>query len=215
MTAEIICLNYIEWQERAERPGLQSVTSTRFPEEKLGDASMALKKDLMSILTTIPLTSVLEVGCGIGRFTPSLTGLAAKVTAIDLSPNMLFRAKENTENLISPPTLINASSDSLPFPSSIFDCAIEVTVFQHLVNDFIWSRSIAEVVRVVKPGGYILLCDELGLYNHQISPFTHLRTKRDHYLEMRTKHNCRVVSAKPHLFIRDPYILSLWQTPNV
>jgi SAM-dependent methyltransferase len=51
--------------------------------------------------------------------------------------------------------LVNADITQLPFHSASFDCVIAVHIF-HLVDG--WQKALAEVIRVLKPGGRLLHC---------------------------------------------------------
>jgi ubiquinone/menaquinone biosynthesis C-methylase UbiE len=51
--------------------------------------------------------------------------------------------------------LVNADIKALPFHDHVFDAAIAVHIF-HLVDG--WEQALAEVVRVVRPGGVLLQC---------------------------------------------------------
>ena len=73
----------------------------------------------------------LDIGCGTGRFSRLLATRAAKVLAIDLSPEMIRVARENS--LLSP-IIDFVSGDVLeyPLPSNHFDFIATLTTLHHL-----------------------------------------------------------------------------------
>lgn len=106
--------------------------------------------------------SVLDIGCGAGVDTiiaASLAGPAGQVTGIDLVPAMLARARENArlaraDNV----TFLEATAEQLPFRDNSFDAVISNGVFNLVVDK---AKALAEVYRVLKPGGRFLLADQV------------------------------------------------------
>jgi arsenite methyltransferase len=106
--------------------------------------------------------AVLDIGCGAGVdaiIAGKLTGPSGPVTGIDLVPGMLARARENArlsgvDNL----TFRESSAEQLPFPDKSFAVVISNGVF-NLVMDKV--KAVAEVYRVLKPGGRFWLADQV------------------------------------------------------
>ncbi len=82
--------------------------------------------------------SILDVGCGNGIFTYSLSKLG-NVSGIDLSRKMLSR------NPIR--NLVEATSEKLPFENNSFDLVFEANLLHHVLSP---SRTIKEMNRVSK-----------------------------------------------------------------
>ncbi len=104
---------------------------------------------------------VLEVGVGTGLIALPLSARGLRVDGIDLSQPMLHALQDK-----SPSSRIGlAVSDAtrLPFRNAAFDGAYLRHVL-HLIPD--WHAALAEVVRVVRPGGRFLasITDYSGLY---------------------------------------------------
>ena len=94
----------------------------------------------------------LDVGCGKGRFARILKerNPDALVAGLDLAEAMLrFVPKE-----IAP---CSASMTDLPFANDSFDAAYATESLEHAVDI---EQAIAEICRVVKPGGKILIIDK-------------------------------------------------------
>jgi ubiquinone/menaquinone biosynthesis C-methylase UbiE len=100
--------------------------------------------------------SVLEVGCGTGEDAIALAnrvGNSGKVTAIDRSQTMLKDAISSTQKLSLPIEFVLADAQQLPFPDHSFDAARVDRTLQHIPHP---AGVIAEMVRVVRPGGWMV-----------------------------------------------------------
>jgi SAM-dependent methyltransferase len=91
---------------------------------------------------------VLEVGCGTGAFAERmLKELGADVVALDLSPRMVELARERgVEALVG-------TAEALPFRGEEFDCVVANWVLHHVPD---LDRGLAEIARVLRPGGCLL-----------------------------------------------------------
>jgi SAM-dependent methyltransferase len=112
-----------------------------------------------------PAGLLLEVGVGTGRIALPLHRRGHRIVGADLSRPMLdrYRAKAAAEGL-APPAVLLADATRLPFPDASFDAVLEVHVL-HLVPG--WERALAEVRRVLAPGG-VLLRGRGGSYQHRV-----------------------------------------------
>ncbi len=132
------------------------------------DAQGNILKALQSIC---PLTGlhVVEFGAGTGRLTLLLAPLVSRVAAFDASAHMLevTRAKVAAQGLSNVHIEV-ADNRSLPVPSASADLAIEGWSFGHAVGWYpeSWkqeiSSMIAEMDRVLRPGGTAILMETLG-----------------------------------------------------
>jgi len=95
---------------------------------------------------------VLDVGCGTGVVAITAARLGAKVSAIDLTPQLLERARENARVSKLNIDFHEADAESLPFPDKEFD--VVVSQFAHMFAPRP-EVAIAEMLRVLKPGGTI------------------------------------------------------------
>ena len=137
------------------------------------------RQDAMQRQTLLPLLkqkakiqTILEVACGTGRFATFLRDNFPEVnlTLSDLSPYYLEKARENdaywlkfTEmdtTGIKPATFVQANAEHLPFPDSTFDAVLAIYLF-HELPEPAQKRAAAEMVRVCKPGGIIVLTDSI------------------------------------------------------
>lgn len=105
---------------------------------------------------------LLEVGVGTGLLALPLVERGFRVVGVDLSAPMILRTREKA-GAGAPLGLAVADATRLPFRSGSFDAAFMRHVL-HLVPS--WESALAEVVRVVRPGGRFLvsITDYSGLY---------------------------------------------------
>lgn len=104
---------------------------------------------------------VLEVGIGTGRnleFYPP----TVRVAGIDPVRGMLARAEQRARRLGVPVRLIRADVQDLPFPDAAFDTVVGTCVFCSVADPV---RGLAEVRRVVKPDGRVLLLEHVRPVN--------------------------------------------------
>src|SRR5262249_8168789 len=103
---------------------------------------------------------VLEVGFGAGTDFVQWLRAGARATGVDLTEEGLANLTQRIElyGLPAPEHIQVADAEHLPFPSNTFDLGYSWGVLHHTPNT---EKAIAELVRVVRPGGEI----KLMLYN--------------------------------------------------
>ena len=106
--------------------------------------------------------TVLEVGCGVGRWSTRLATAGAKVVGIDLSREMTKRAKARTAKQNLKADFVVSSANGLPFISNSFDCIVSVTVLQHITEEDVFRLAVSEIARTVKVGGGVVLLEYIG-----------------------------------------------------
>jgi SAM-dependent methyltransferase len=94
----------------------------------------------------------LEIGVGTGRIALPLHEAGIPVTGVDLSRPMMNVLVDKAGGA-APFPLAQADATRLPFPDDRFGAALASHVF-HLIPA--WREAIAELARVVHPGGVIL-----------------------------------------------------------
>jgi SAM-dependent methyltransferase len=113
----------------------------------------------------------LDVGCGEGHNTRLLAGRGARMTGIDISENFVRHAREAEE---THPLGIHyelASALELPFEDAGFDFA---TALMSLMDIPETGRVVAEVLRVLRPGGFLQFS-----ISHPCFETPHRKTLRD------------------------------------
>jgi len=141
------------------------------------DATRALDPELTRRVLELLTTELsgrgpcLEIGIGTGRLALPLTGAGIPITGVDLSDAMLKKLLAKTAGVASIHAA-RADATSLPFADDAFGAAFACWVL-HLIPE--WRIAVRELVRVVRPGGVILI--DLG------GPSPHLiQEVRDRFL---------------------------------
>ena len=104
---------------------------------------------------------VLDVGCGSGRLTMAAQGWAGadgQAVGLDPSPEMIAVARKNAARAGFKTTFELGVVESLPFPDGSFDVVLNRLMLHHLPGD-LKLRGLAEMRRVLKPGGLCLVVD--------------------------------------------------------
>ncbi len=95
---------------------------------------------------------VLEVGCGAGRVTRALARVFGRVDGVDVSGEMIARAREALRDCPGVRLHQNNGIDLAMFGPEEFDFAFSSIVFQHIPSKAVIENYIREVWRVLKPG---------------------------------------------------------------
>jgi len=128
------------WEDRARRfagqgNGLAAVCSYGMPEFYNRAIDLGQRLALAPWLNIWPGCKVLDVGCGIGRWSRLLAAHGAQVTGIDLSPTMVAQASERAQRdglggqcrfLVQDTAALEAGEK--------FDLVLGVTVLQHILD---------------------------------------------------------------------------------
>jgi ubiquinone/menaquinone biosynthesis C-methylase UbiE len=110
-----------------------------------------------------PYGRSLEVGCGTGFFTLNLrlAGVLETCDVTDISPGMVEAAKRNAERLGFTVAGRTADAETLPYDDDTFDIVVGHAVIHHIPDV---ELAFKEMLRVVKPGGRVVICGEPTRY---------------------------------------------------
>ena len=99
-----------------------------------------------------PAAVILDAGCGTGYGTAEFTGIAASVTAFDISEDAVKAARDQYAR----PGVrwLQAGCESLPFADGSFDLVVAFEVIEHLER---WRELLSEARRVLKHSGVLLV----------------------------------------------------------
>jgi phosphatidylethanolamine/phosphatidyl-N-methylethanolamine N-methyltransferase len=111
--------------------------------------------------------SVLEVGVGTGLSLP-LYRPDIRITGIDLSPEMLEKARERARTLPNVQALLEMDAQNLTFADASFDAVVAMYVAA-VVPDM--GRLFAELKRVCVPGGHVIVVNHLAAESGVLGAF--------------------------------------------
>jgi len=94
----------------------------------------------------------LDIGCGEGGNTRLLAAREALMTAVDVSPRFVAAAGKEERREPLDIRYQCGSAAGLPYPDESFDFA---TAFMSLMDVFDQERALAEIHRILKPGGFL------------------------------------------------------------
>ena len=109
-----------------------------------------------------------DLGCGTGQVSAALAPFASHVVAVDGSAAMLQAAKKRLQAFDNV-DLRRGELEALPIDDGRLDAATVMLVLHHVPEP---GRALAEVARVLKPGGHVIVVDMLPHdrenYRHQM-----------------------------------------------
>ena len=156
------------WERRARKgPSLSSVAYESAAARVNAYFDILFEKAIFETIAELGLDvdctdkKILDVGCGFGRWSFRLSRLPAKVIGLDFCSEMIA----NALNLGSKVEVENADfvvgcAEALPFRDNYFDMVLSVTELQHIFGAERICSSCAEMIRVLKPNGYIVILEE-------------------------------------------------------
>jgi len=100
--------------------------------------------------------AVLDIGCGPGTFTRSLTALFAAVSGIDINPKSIAKAQAGAAEAGRTVDFRVASGDALPYADGSFDTAIFSNSLHHMPDI---AAALREARRVLRPGGLLYVME--------------------------------------------------------
>ena len=129
----------------------QLACSPMFPAQlDAGDPQLA---EVLEWFGDINNKSLLDAGCAKGRFSKALADMGAILTGIDPSEKFIATARENVPKA----EFKIASVTDIPYEDNHFDGVLCLEVLEHVPDT---EKAISEMVRVLKPGGKIIIIDK-------------------------------------------------------
>ena len=130
---------YTAWSETYDAPGTNPAIIL---DESLTDA----------VFAAAPRGRALDVACGSGRQVARLAALGYEVDGVDLTPAMLELARARCPDA----TLCVGGWDDLPYEDASFDVVTSALALCHAAD---LRPPIAELARVLRPGGWLVVSD--------------------------------------------------------
>lgn len=91
---------------------------------------------------------ILVDGCGVGMYLARLAKQAHQAVGLDIEHERTVEAHQESEQVIC------GAGEQLPFPDGWFDLVLSHEVLEHVQDD---QAAIREIVRVLRPGGRVVL----------------------------------------------------------
>jgi SAM-dependent methyltransferase len=114
-----------------------------------------LRRRARYLLRHAPAATALDVGAGTGLLAERLSDFGLRVVALDPFAQMLEQLRQRRPGI----TTRVAVGHDIPFPAGSFDLTYSVAVMHHIAQPELVRRTLAEMVRVTRPGGHIVIWD--------------------------------------------------------
>ncbi len=108
------------------------------------------------ILASLPVGVALDAACGTGRHAAYLASLGHSVIGVDTSPEMLALAREK----VPEGEFHEADLLDVPFADDSVDVVVCAIALSHVAD---LGQALAELVRVLRPNGHLVISDSRGL----------------------------------------------------
>lgn len=121
----------------------------------------AFRKNIIRSAAIPSGAAVLDVGCGTGTLAlmaKEEVGEQGKVFGIDAAPEMIEVARQKSLQQNGDVNFQQAVIEALPFEDATFDVVLSSLMFHHLPTD-LKKKGLAEIYRVLKPNGRLLIVD--------------------------------------------------------
>jgi SAM-dependent methyltransferase len=129
--------------------------------------------EIVVLESLLPLADarVIELGCGAAKLARTLLERhpQARVTGLEVDE------RQHAKNLAAPSErlqFVAAGAQSIPFPDASFDIALMLKSLHHVPRDEM-SRALAEIARVLRPGGWLYASEPVyaGPFNDIVKLF--------------------------------------------
>jgi ubiquinone/menaquinone biosynthesis C-methylase UbiE len=138
----------------------RALTALYDPVVRLTSRERAFKRRLLEIAELKAEDRILDLGCGTGTLaiTAGQARLGAKVTGLDGDPEVLARARQKASSAGVHVDFDHGLSTNLPYGDAHFDVVLSTLFFHHL-EPAAKRATAAEIARVLRPGGRLIVAD--------------------------------------------------------
>ncbi len=177
--AQLLAKMREDWDRRARENARYYVATANeqwTDEEFFGSGECTVREEILTDMINVcqgkdaRAMRVLEIGCGAGRVTRALAKIFGEVHAVDVSGEMVERAKRSLADFPNAFIYQNNGKDLDVVPAQPFDFAFSSIVFQHIPSREVIENYVREVGRLLAPG---------ALFKFQVQGDSTLETRPD------------------------------------
>lgn len=138
----------------------QALTRVYDPVVRVTTREAAFKARIVELAAVRAGERVLDLGCGTGTLALAIgrSQPGAAITGVDGDEAMLAQAQDKLDHAGVEVELRQAMAQALPFEDASFDVVVSSLFFHHLVRE-VKEQVAAEIVRVLRPGGRMVVAD--------------------------------------------------------
>jgi len=118
------------------------------------------KEFVFKTLGNLEGKSVCDFGCGEGVLTSQLAGLGAKVTSVDISPDLIEKARKRVEldGVAHRVNFVVADAEEMKVPAEEFDLVVAYEVLHHVEIPVVMEK----LIKSLKPGGRAVIIEPVA-----------------------------------------------------
>lgn len=208
-----------EWNERAREDAHYYVAFGRREQDDeeffstAADVLRDLDREIKRFDPAVPLKQrrALEIGCGPGRLLRPMAHRFAEVHGVDVSDEMIERAKHNLRHTPNAFPRHASGSDLAGFASNSFDFVYSYAVFQHIPAAEVVFSYLRETVRVLKPGGIARLqINGLPKTAKEYTTWSGVRISAEEVHAFTREHGVQLLSLSG---VETQYMWTTWRKP--
>ena len=206
------------WEQRAQRfagqgEGLAAVCSYGMPQIYNRMIQFSQRRALAPWLQVEPGTRVLDVGCGVGRWSRLLAARGALVHGVDLSPTMIVIAQRRARAAGLAERCHFQVQDLAELELGMqFDLILGVTVLQHILAPVNLRRAVTRMAGHLAPGGRMVLLEAAPVRAmRRCDSAIFMARERETYLDLFSRCDLRVHALRGV----DPAPFKTWLLPRL
>lgn len=206
-----------EWNERAREDAHYYVAFGRRDQdnEEFFATGAGLVKEMASELKRLPSGKdlrALEIGCGPGRLLRPMSAYFAEIHGVDVSDEMVARARGNLAGVPNAFAQVASGSDLAMFPDAHFDFVYSYAVFQHIPSHEVVFSYLRETVRVLRPGGVARLqINGLPKSSKSYTTWEGVRVDAGEVREFAASHGIELLALTG---VETQYMWTTWRKPG-
>ncbi len=155
------------------------------------------RKVLLKVFKQLNVGSkILDVGCGVGRWSFALAKRGMKVIGVDISKEMVKIAKDRAEKQkLENVGFLVSKAHEIDFPPESFDAVLAITVLQHILDDKQRNTAVEKMVRDTKKGGKLLILEKVVPENFKefhVKPLT-----ENDWIKLFGEHGAKFLESYP------------------